>query len=43
MDIGGGTGTVLSVLLQAHSQLSGVLSDRRALVHLAASVPRAVG
>ncbi|MEU5404308.1 methyltransferase [Streptomyces sp. NPDC005963] len=36
MDIGGNTGTVVSTILQAHPQLSGVLFDRRSVIDLAA-------
>jgi SAM-dependent methyltransferase len=36
MDIGGGTGTVISAILQAQPQLSGVLFDRRSVIDLAA-------
>jgi SAM-dependent methyltransferase len=38
MDIGGGTGTVLSAVLQAQPQLSSVLFDRGSVIDLAASV-----
>lgn len=36
MDIGGGTGTVISAILQAQPHLSGVLFDRRSVIDLAA-------
>lgn len=36
MDIGGGTGTVMSAVLQAQPQLSGVLFDRASVIDLAA-------
>ncbi|MGY5059942.1 methyltransferase [Streptomyces sp. 900105755] len=36
LDIGGGTGTVLSAVLQAQPQLSGVLFDRGTVIDLAA-------
>jgi hypothetical protein len=36
MDIGGGTGTVLSTILQAQPRLKGVLFDRRPVIELAA-------
>ena len=36
MDIGGGTGTVLSTILRAQPQLSGVLFDRGSVIGLAA-------
>jgi hypothetical protein len=35
MDIGGGTGTVLSAVLRAHPRLSGVLFDRGSVIELA--------
>ena len=36
MDIGGGTGTVLSAVLRAQPQLNGVLFDRKSVIELAA-------
>ncbi|MGW7824884.1 methyltransferase [Streptomyces puniciscabiei] len=36
MDIGGGTGTVMSAILQAQPQLSGMLFDRSSVIELAA-------
>ncbi|MGW4020943.1 methyltransferase [Streptomyces sp. NPDC005009] len=36
MDIGGGTGTVMSTILRARPQLTGVLFDRRSVIDLAA-------
>ncbi|MFE0176936.1 methyltransferase [Streptomyces sp. NPDC059002] len=36
MDIGGGTGTVMSMILKAQPQLSGVLFDRGSVIDLAA-------
>ncbi|MGB8943853.1 MAG: methyltransferase [Streptomyces sp.] len=36
MDIGGGTGTVMSMILEAQHHLAGVLFDRRSVIDLAA-------